>query len=353
MKLVDFFQVSLVALTNRLLAGGDPAEIGWFEAHAGGIAVASAPSGRPVLRFYAPGKEPRLYPQWLADLRARQARRLSLLSLSDFSRKPGRPADGPPISERQLAGFNNSHETVLGLELPDEVLGIRLGIAYPPPTDLTHKDVLAFIAQSPEREHFRKAMLWEDENNLHFTDGRDWEAFLARVTPEREEGFVSAFGRSISNVAVSAATAKRWRKLEDARATKIPPELKAVEFASAAAPAAAGDPAAARDALDRALADCAAYARGKSLQPWAGIFAGALAALREGPKPPLETTDEVFARFYPSDRAHLLCAAARADVFGAMGSWNDLGLESDPEYERVSNALFRAIDPALRAACAG
>ena len=55
-----------------------------------------------------------------------------------------------------------------------------------------------------------------------------------------------------------------------------------------------------------------------------------------------------------SDEARrLLDAAAKADLFGAMGSWNDgmyTGNGDREEYERVSNRLYLAIDRAIVAA---
>jgi hypothetical protein len=352
MNLVEFAQASLVALTNRLLSGGDPSEIAWFE-ELSGFAVTRPKSDRVLLRFYcADGKAP-LYPDWVKDAKARGATRLRLLTLGDFGQRMQKPEGGPPIADRQLAAFANTHETVLGLEFPGRVVGVRLGMSYPPPTDLTHEDVLRFIDDSPEKAHFREAMLWQDEHNLHFTDGKDWDAFIAAVGPGEETDFVEAFSTCVSNVAVSQPTGEKWWKLREEHRTKLAPELRALEFAAVTKLTATPvDRAAARGALEKALDDALAYARLKKLEPWDAAFAAALTALKEGPKPPLGGLDAVFDRLYPVESARLLTAVSRADVFGGMGSWNDLGLDDDAEYVRVSEALFSALRPALLAACA-
>ncbi len=352
MNLVEFAQASLVALTNRFLAGGDPAEIAWFEEQSG-LAVTRPIPDRVLLRFYcADGKAP-LYPDWVTDARARGARRLRLLTLGDFGQRMQKPEGGPPIADRQLAAFANTHETVLGLEFPDRLVGVRLGMSYPPPTDLTHADVLRFIDESPEKAHFREAMLWQDEHNLHLTDGKDWDALVAAVGPRDETDFVEAFSMCVSNVAVSRPTSQRWWTLREERRTTLSPELRALEFAAVPkVDAAVADRAAAAADLERALNGALKYARDKALEPWDAAFAGALVALHEGPKPPLGGLDAVFDRLYRKESARLLTAVSRADVFGGMGSWNDLGLDDDPEYVRVSEALFAALRPAVLAACA-
>jgi hypothetical protein len=349
MNLIDYAQAGLIGLTNRLLKGGDAGEISWFEERAG-FAVTRARQGAVGLRFYGADGRGWFYRDWVEGVRKRGARRLRLLELSDFGTRLPKPNAGFEIEDRQLAGFANAHETALGLELPDRTVGLRAEMAYPPSTDLTHRDVLAFIAASPEKDHFRKSMLWQDEHNLHFTDGKDWDVLLAAVTPERDEKFVDAFSTCVSNVAVSKETSARWLKLTRDHETKLSPELRVIEFASVpGSPGAAPGLAAAASSLASALTDCAAYAVREKLDPWDGIFANALAVLNDGSESAL---DEVFARFYPDDRARLLTAVSIADVFGGMGSWNDLGLDGDPEYARVSENLFRALQAALPAACA-
>jgi hypothetical protein len=243
------------------------------------------------------------------------------------------------------------HETALALELPDCVEGIRVGLKSPPRTDLTHHDVVRFIDESPERDHFREAMLWQDEFNLHYADGKDWDALLAAVTPEREGFFVEMFSISVSNVAVSKATAERWYALTKAHTNKLAPAVRAYTLGTAPRTSAPTSTQAASTALREALSACEAYARRKQLEPWALIFAEAVATL-DGAAPP-ERLDEVFAGLFSAKEARLLSAISRCGgVFGAMGSWNDLGLEQDADYAATSERLFASLNDGLLAACA-
>jgi hypothetical protein len=350
-KLVDFAQASLIGLGNRSLRALNPAEIEWYEKHAG-YGVTAVKDGFITLRFYGTDWKGRFFPEWIEDAAGRGARRLRLLTLEDFGESMRLPKGGPTVAARQLAGFANAHETVLGLDFADETVGIRLAMAYPAPTTLTHRDVIDFIAASPESAHFRTAMLWQDEHNLQITDGKDWGRLISSMTPSRDPEFVEAFSSSVSNVAVSAATAARWRALYKERATKLPPELRAIEFKSVPLrPAVRHDKAAAGLGLAAALTACGDYARTKSLDSWSALFDEALGYLNDGAKPARAGSDEVFARLFPRESARLLLAVSRGDVFGAMGSWNDLGLDDDPEYARVSENLFAALKEALAAAC--
>jgi len=348
MNLVETVQTLLVPLTNRFLRDGDHSKTAWVEEQAS-LAVSSARSDRPTLWFVYPDRESLLYPTWLAEVRARGGRRLRLARLGDF----GEVLRIPPgmSSLRQAAGFSNMHETVLALELPDRVEGIRMGLKSPPRTDLTHHDVVRFIDESPERDHFREAMLWQDEFNLHYADGKDWDALLAAVTPEREGFFVEMFSISVSNVAVSNATAERWYALTKAHTNKLAPTVRAWTLGTAPRTSVPASTQVASTALRDALSACEAYARGKQLAPWAAVFAEAVATLDGAASP--ERLDEVFAGLFPAKEARLLSAIARCGgVFGAMGSWNDLGLEQDADYTATSERLFASLNDGQLAACA-
>ena len=107
-----------------------------------------------------------------------------------------------------------------------------------------------------------------------------------------------------------------------------------------------GVAAAALDLRD-ALLNVEAVAREIPGAPFADVFVAARAALAGEDLPyPLE-----FLRFsqMKPDAARLLKAAGRAWVFGAMGSWNDLGVEAamKPRYESASKVLFEALQNAV------
>jgi hypothetical protein len=99
--------------------------------------------------------------------------------------------------------------------------------------------------------------------------------------------------------------------------------------------------------LRDALISVEAVAREIPGQPFADAFVAAREALDGKDLPsPLE-----FLRFtqMKPEAVRLLKAAGRGWVFGAMGSWNDLGVEPalKPRYEAASKALFTALQRAV------
>lgn len=107
-----------------------------------------------------------------------------------------------------------------------------------------------------------------------------------------------------------------------------------------------------RDSFRKALLDIQDLAVKIDCEFFAHIFAEAISILEGGDE---ETTEETNANFQgmPQENLRLFQAANRADVFGAMGSWNDSppymahekGL--DKEYKELSAELLKNIRLAL------
>ena len=107
-------------------------------------------------------------------------------------------------------------------------------------------------------------------------------------------------------------------------------------------------------ALGTALSDIAELADKIEESGWADIFRQARDILDGGQKCELGYEDRFLnIRGIPDRNRRIYCAAAKADVFGAMGSWNDSpawcahekGLSE--EYDRLSAKLFFEILRAL------
>jgi hypothetical protein len=94
------------------------------------------------------------------------------------------------------------------------------------------------------------------------------------------------------------------------------------------------------------------FARGEDLADWADWFSTARALGDvEDPKPPYHP-DLFPARGYPRPARRLLATAARAWVFGGMGSWNDLVFgtsHAEREYDQLSAELYAAVLDAFAA----
>jgi hypothetical protein len=105
-------------------------------------------------------------------------------------------------------------------------------------------------------------------------------------------------------------------------------------------------------ALRAALVDVRAFSAAHDCDPFTAGFDDALAALDGATHAPVYHND-LFERGALSDAAaQVLAAAQHASVFGGMGSWNDMGFDGDAQvaYERVSEALFRALNASICAA---
>lgn len=105
--------------------------------------------------------------------------------------------------------------------------------------------------------------------------------------------------------------------------------------------------AAAKTRLGVALESIEKFAAGRDLHEFAATFRHAVTSL--GSYEPL-------ASCYLSDLANgdlsleaqqLIAAADKSWVFGAMGSWNDLGLHGQEKYDAVSERLFLALCDAI------
>lgn len=99
-----------------------------------------------------------------------------------------------------------------------------------------------------------------------------------------------------------------------------------------------------------ALVDIEAFARDLTDAPFAESFAGARATLGGAPSS-YPGIDFLALTDLAPDAQRLISAAAEAWVFGAMGSWNDIGVEEhlQSKYEEVSEALFVALQRSLLA----
>ena len=97
----------------------------------------------------------------------------------------------------------------------------------------------------------------------------------------------------------------------------------------------------AHEQLARALEAAHEFAARQHLDPWPAWFERALASSRDIPYHP-----DMLPPDYTSEAHQLAAMAARAWVFGGMGSWNDLGFEDkavQAEYDEVSRNLYAAV----------
>jgi hypothetical protein len=106
--------------------------------------------------------------------------------------------------------------------------------------------------------------------------------------------------------------------------------------------------------LEQSLSTIADFAGAHQLSEWADVFKKAKAILNStDPAGDYYHHDLLVEKHYPLIARQLLFAAGAAWVFGGMGSWNDLGFnteEDNKKYDDVSAGLYAAINQSVLAA---
>jgi hypothetical protein len=109
-----------------------------------------------------------------------------------------------------------------------------------------------------------------------------------------------------------------------------------------------------KDELGYVLSKIAAFADEHGLTSWTNIFNKAQKALAsDEPEAGYYHADLVVTENYSLLTRQVLFAAGLAWVFGGMGSWNDLGFDTETDnktYDKLSAALYQAINKGIVAA---
>lgn len=108
----------------------------------------------------------------------------------------------------------------------------------------------------------------------------------------------------------------------------------------------------AKDALVEALLAAAEFARTHRMEPWDMTFEAARVTGLSGNPEAAFHNDSLPADGVPLEKRQLWAMATGAEVFGGMGSWNDVSFD-DPAaqrgYDAVSSTLYAAIMRAFQA----
>ncbi|HVG93452.1 MAG TPA: hypothetical protein VND21_03320, partial [Planctomycetota bacterium] len=170
---------------------------------------------------------------------------------------------------------------------------------------------------------------------------------IQALRPEHDPELVHAMDRVVSNTRFTQGEVDAWYALRKAHANpdcawqydfvRIPD----VEGSLDAEPVAVQS-----KRLSAALVAIEGFARVSGETFWADAFRAAHAVLDGA-----EATEHVRGWFdgtgMAPDAFRLLAASVAADVFGGMGSWNDLSPKDGAGYSRVSADLFRELQPSL------
>ena len=87
--------------------------------------------------------------------------------------------------------------------------------------------------------------------------------------------------------------------------------------------------------------DCIAFSQKTNLTEFVSLFQKCLNIL-DGKDYSYEREYQITLPVIPEDKLKLFEAGATADVFGGMGTWNDVGFSGslDKEYQKLSDELF-------------
>jgi hypothetical protein len=288
---------------------------------------------------------------WLETLEDLGAGRVELrpIPAEDANRRVVRLA-GEPLREHVLRAFAGSGGVLLAASVGERRIQHRTRVWLPPETTLTASDVLAFVASQRAADDLRDAILWEDAHNLHVTDGKDWGRFVAALRPEFLENLVRAMSRVVGNVRFTHGEAEAWVALK--RSRKNPDfawQFDFVRVEDGVGPWDAVPVVEQTERLRRALVDIEAFARGIDETGWADGFRSAIDLLGGAASEEL-VVGGFGGTGMGQGATRLLGASLRADVFGGMGSWNDLAPADREKYGRVSDDLSRELLPSLLSA---
>ncbi len=252
-----------------------------------------------------------------------------------------------PAEMARPDGENGERGLRLFVRANEDLVGYRSLVRRSRESRAEARDMLAFLESQPDPAALRTSLLWEDAHNLHVSDGKDWDRFVAALRPEHADDLMGAFERCVHNVQFQQGEAEAWERFTDehtdprrlwrlafVRSGSLPGPVPAIEVAAQAA------------RLGEALTELQAYATEIDQERWALRFQQAYTMLREGPLPSwLAHTFEGAA--LDDDALRLIAASVQAHVFGGMGSWNDIDPPDPKRYERLSEALYAQLEPSL------
>lgn len=108
-----------------------------------------------------------------------------------------------------------------------------------------------------------------------------------------------------------------------------------------------------RNGLYQVLNDIKIFAEDLQLSNWASIFDKALQVLEGNSSADDWLKGQISNEGYNAKELQLIYAAMSADVFGGMGSWNDLGFEKPEDNARYEELSFHLYDYMNRALIGG
>ncbi|MDY7232491.1 hypothetical protein [Hyalangium rubrum] len=221
--------------------------------------------------------------------------------------------------------------------------------------DITGKQLYAFMRSR------KRAAVWEELLTRELApelEGRGLQAFMESRSPEEMDALISRF----MPLSAEAEPVGEGSELEPEETVKwnqfFTPAPGAGSLSFEYLPVGEGDEVtvardlnACRNGLTRSLKSVQDFAQQQELKYWSKHFRRCLLRLTLEPQPLEDILELLILNGLPVPALQLVNAAMAADVFGGMGSWNDLSFDgADAQSYRVlSDRLLGAMRAAYRA----
>lgn len=334
---------------NMLVRGGacDPARLreGTGADFAGGDAEAA------ILRFSdGPDDEPSDFVDWVE--RRRQAGAEGFLAADEKTAGLAPPSPklaGETVPDRVIHAFAGSPGLLLGVIFEDRVDLHVPRIRFPRRYVVPARELLAEVESDPDRTALVERLVWENEHNLKLTRDPAWPALAAAVDETNAGEVLDALMRGLGNAKVPERARRRWSELlERFRNPERRPLIEVRGIREVRRWTVEVDVASRSATLGKALSAIRAFAADQGYSNWVRVFAEAERFLDADP-PDRGIVRALGGTGLKPAALRLLASAVVADVFGGMGSWNDLPADP-PHYREVSDGLFRQISSSLQVA---
>jgi hypothetical protein len=344
MQSTDLISLLVIALGNAQVSGTRSAEIAAVAELLNLDISCTNEKYAPVRFLTKEAQDGKTLGDWLL---AQDGLKQLRLIKGQLQSPPGMPEGTTPAV---LAGMQGASPMLLLAVFSDHCDIFAPRMITPPQVDLKVDDLLDVVMNSAKASLIRE-QLAERHSNLPRTQNETaWQALLRHLPEQLPEPVVKSLSEVLANPEVPEEERKSFEELLKSRSVVAPPRF---EFAVAGR--ADGVPpkievSEASKRLQEQLGKAASFAQAKKLDQWSTHFRACAQIVATGP----QQADAMLGVFdecgWPKPAVNLLAGVVRSWVFGGKGSWNDVSLSGDEEYNTISTALLEEVQSGIVAA---
>jgi hypothetical protein len=248
------------------------------------------------------------------------------------------------IDERILHAFEGENVFIVGLVDSGNIRLFKINMYVPSKSLITAVDFIKFIENNKQKEKLIEVILWNSTYNLDLCDVNSWEEFKKVLNDKNLYKLLEIWDLCISNESIDVSLYSEWDKFcakHSNSETRIVykmcyignighlPEKRNFETE--------------RNNHIQILRKLEDFSLKMNAKMWAKHFA-CVRNIIENNTFELNGFAQIFKKCGLSDKAiSLIEASLRSDVFGGMGSWNDVPFINASDYVSLSNKLFLQI----------